>query len=139
MNYKTTEYLSMKNVLDSFKFQMLRRVDHLRECNIPEESNVQRCVTPSVRMLVRFWADSSLLSLAVATRWNPKHSSYVNTRLFRKSYHFFLYVVVGTSLPDCLNIFIRTGKYHQGKGNTLHWKQTPNLTTLSSTLKLLIP
>ena len=34
-NYKTTEYLRMKGVLDSIELQLLRRVDSLRAQNPP--------------------------------------------------------------------------------------------------------
>ena len=72
----------MQGVLDSTELRMLRRVDYLRDRNILGESHVQSYVTPSVLMLGGLrWADS-LLSLAFATRWNPKHPSYVSTWFF---------------------------------------------------------
>ena len=45
---------------------------------------------------------------------------------------------VPTSFTDCLNLSIHTGKYHQGRGNTLCWEQMQTLTNLSSTLEFLI-
>ena len=77
--YKTTEYLRVKGALDSIELRMLRRADYLRECNILEESHIYSHGTPSVFHFGREigWADS-LLSLAFATRWNPKHLSYVS-------------------------------------------------------------
>ena len=84
--YKTTEYLRMKSVLDSIELRMLRRADYMRERNILGESHVYSYRTPSVSHIgwEIGWADS-LLSLAFATRWNPKHPSYVSTQLFCNS------------------------------------------------------
>ena len=39
MNYKTTEYLRMKGVLDSIELRMRRRADYMRERNILGESH----------------------------------------------------------------------------------------------------
>ena len=85
-NYKTTEYLRMKGVLDTIELRMLRRADYLRERNILGESHVYSYGTLSVFHIGREnrWADS-LLSLSFATPWNPKHPSYVSTRLFCNS------------------------------------------------------
>ena len=54
-----------------------------RERNILGESYVYNYGTPSEFHIEEEngWADS-LLSLAFATRFNPKHPSYVSTRLF---------------------------------------------------------
>ena len=86
--YKTTEYLRMKSVLDSIELQMLRRAEYMRERDILRESHVHSYETQSVRVgSIEWgagWADS-LLSLAFATRWNPKHPSYVSIRLFCNS------------------------------------------------------
>ena len=86
MIYKTTEYLRMKGVLDSIKLRMLRRADYMREHNILGESHVYSYGRLSVVHIGREngWADT-LLSLAFAARWNPKHPSYVSTRLFYNS------------------------------------------------------
>ena len=40
-NYKTTEYLRMKSVMDSIELRMLKRVDYMREHNILGESHIQ--------------------------------------------------------------------------------------------------
>ena len=50
-NYKTTEYLRMKGVLNSIELRMLRRVDYMRGRNILGESHVQSYVTPAALML----------------------------------------------------------------------------------------
>ena len=72
----------MQGVLDSIELRMLRRVDYLTDRKILGESHVQSYVTQSVLVLGWVgWADS-LLSLAFATRWNPKHLSYVSTWFF---------------------------------------------------------
>ena len=86
MNYKTTKYLRMKGVLDSIELRMLRRADYLRECNISGESHVCSYETLSVFHIgwEIGWEDS-LFSLAFATRWNPKHPSYVSTHLICNS------------------------------------------------------
>ena len=86
LNNKTTEYLRMKGVSDSIELWMLMRADYMRESNIFGEPQVYSYGTPSVFHNGREngWADS-LLSLAFATRWNPKHPSYVGTRLFCNS------------------------------------------------------
>ena len=76
----------MKDVLNSFELRMLRRADYLRERNIFGESHVYSYGTLPVFHIGQEigWADS-LLSLAFATRWNPKHLLYVSTRLFCNS------------------------------------------------------
>ena len=73
----------MKDVLNSFELRMLRRADYLRERNIFGESHVYSYGTLPVFHIGQEigWADS-LLSLAFATRWNPKHLLYVSTRCF---------------------------------------------------------
>ena len=45
---------------------------------------------------------------------------------------FLLYSQYSTSFPDCLNVSICTGKYHQGKGNTLitHTKTSYSIVSL---------
>ena len=48
----------------------------MRERDIIGGSHVQSYVTPSVLMLDGLWV-YSLLSLAFATRWNPKYSSHL--------------------------------------------------------------
>ena len=84
--YKTTEYLRMKGVLDSVELRMLRRADYMRERNILGESHVYSYGTPSVLHIGwEIGRADSLLSLAFATRWNPKHPSYVSIRLFCNS------------------------------------------------------
>ena len=85
-NYKTTEYLRMKGILDSIDLRMLGRADYIRERSIFGESHVYSYGTPSVFHFGREigWVDS-LLSLAFAARWNPKHRSYGSTRLFCNS------------------------------------------------------
>ena len=85
-NYKTTEYLRMKGVLDFIELRMLRRADYLRKRNILGDSDVYSYGMPSVFHIGREngWADS-LFSFGFATRWNPKHPSYVSTRLFCNS------------------------------------------------------
>ena len=81
----------MKGVLDSIELRMLGRADYLptrfpahyeiltafRSCKLVA---LQRCYALSY----------SLLSLAFTTRWNPKHPSYVSTRLFYNSTSFHL-------------------------------------------------
>ena len=73
----------MKDVLNSFELRMLRRAGYLRERNIFGESHVYSYGTLPVFHIGQEigWADS-LLSLAFATRWNPKHLSYVRIRFF---------------------------------------------------------
>ena len=58
----------------------------MRECNILGELHVYSYGTPSVFHIGREkgWSDS-LLYLEFETRWNPKHPSYVSTRLFCNS------------------------------------------------------
>ena len=63
-------------------------------------------------------------------------SEWQSTTAPAKNYHFFL--KYNRSFLDCLNIFIRTGKCHQERGNTLCWEQMQSSTNLSSTLKLFI-
>ena len=76
----------MKGVLDSMELRMLRRADYMRERNILGESHVYSYGTPSVLHIGwEIGRADSLLSLAFATRWNPKHPSYVSTRLFCNS------------------------------------------------------
>ena len=60
--------------------------DYMRERNFLGESHVYSYGTTSVFHIGREnrWEDG-LLSLAFATRWNPKHPSYLSTRLFCNS------------------------------------------------------
>ena len=74
MNYKTTKYLCLKDVLDSNELQMLRRADYMRECNILRESHVWNKVGTGYA--------ESLLSLAFVAQWNPKHPTCISIRLF---------------------------------------------------------
>ena len=48
-NYKTTEYLRMKGVLDSIELRLLRRADCMKEHNILRESHVHSYKMQSVQ------------------------------------------------------------------------------------------
>ena len=69
-------------------------------------------------------------------RQNPlpqvSFDEWQTTTVPTENYHFFSYY--STSFPDCLNVFIRAEKYHQGRGNTLCWEKIQSLANLSSTL-----
>ena len=73
----------MKGVLDSIELRMLRRADYL-----PSQFPTQYVILTAFRSCKRvtlqgcYALSYSLLSLAFATRWNPKQPSYVSTRLF---------------------------------------------------------
>ena len=86
-NYKTTEYLRMKGVLDSIELWVLRRADYMRVRNILGESHVHSYFWNAVSTF--YWVSygwaRSLLSLAFTARCNPKHPSYVSTGLFSNS------------------------------------------------------
>ena len=76
----------MKGVLDSIELRMLGRADYL-----PTHFSAQYGILTAFRSCKRvtlqgcYALSYSLLSLAFATRWNPKHHSYVSTRLFCNS------------------------------------------------------
>ena len=83
---KTTEHLRMMGVFYSIELRMLRRADYVvKEPKLLRDSHVHSHERQSVHKLGWGigWAHS-LLSLAFATRWNRKHPSYVNIRLFLK-------------------------------------------------------
>ena len=77
----------MKGVLDSIELSMPRRADYMRDRNILGESHVHSYFWNAVSPF--YWVSygwaRSLLSLAFTARWNPKHPSYVSTRLFCNS------------------------------------------------------
>ena len=60
MNYKTTEYLRMKGVLDSIELRMRRRADYMRERNILGESHFTATEVFHIGR-ENGWADSSLI------------------------------------------------------------------------------
>ena len=76
----------MKSVLDCIELQVLRKAGYLKYSNILGESHFNSYGTLSVFHIGQEigWADS-LYSVAFATRWNPKHPSYVSTLLFCSS------------------------------------------------------
>ena len=82
----------MKGVLDSIELRMLRRADYL-----PTQLPTHLLVLTAFRSCEHVTLEGccalsySLLSLAFATRWNPKHPSYVSTRLFCNSARMFLF------------------------------------------------
>ena len=90
------------------------------------------------------------------------HNPYINAffvyllmqELFIDKIHFFkfrsmsdkprrhqLKIITSTlsTVQASLNLSIRTGKYHQGRGSTLCSEEIQSLTNLSSTLKFLTP
>ena len=75
----------MKGVLDSIELRMLRRADYL-----PTQLPTHLLVLTAFRSCEHVTLEGccalsySLLSLAFATRWNPKHPLYISTRLFCK-------------------------------------------------------
>ena len=82
-NYKTTKYLRMKAVLDSIELRMLRRADYL-PTRFPTQNEILTafCSCKHVTLQGCYTLSYSLLTLAFATWWNPKHPSYVSTWLF---------------------------------------------------------
>ena len=84
MELQKTRYLHMKGVLDSIELRMLRTGDCL-----PTQAHPTQVLT-ALRSFERvtlqgcYGLSDSLLSLAFATQWNPKHPTYVSTRLFFK-------------------------------------------------------
>ena len=75
----------MMGVFDSIELRMQRRADY-----VPTPFPTQGCVLTAFRGCesVNLWGacavSHSLLSLAFATRWNKKHTSYVSIRLLLK-------------------------------------------------------
>ena len=85
-NYKTTNYLPMKGVMDSIKLWMLRRADYL-PTQFPARNGILMafCSCKCVTLQGCYAVSDSLLSLTFTTWWNSKHLSYVSTQLFCKS------------------------------------------------------
>ena len=85
-NYKTTEYLRMKGVFNSIELRMLKRADYL-PTQFPAQNEILTAFYSCKRVTLQgsYALSDILLSLTFATRWNPKHPSYVSTRLFCKS------------------------------------------------------
>ena len=84
-NFKTTDYLHMKAVLDSIVFQMLRRGDDML--------NTHSFLTDWYSDCVLCWSSPrNLCFLTVSPPsapkrpWNPKHPSYVSTWLLCNSF-----------------------------------------------------
>ena len=79
-------HLRMKGVLDSIELQMLRRADYL-PTQFPAQNEILTAFRSCKHVALQgyFTVSDSLLFLAFATQWNPKHLSYVSTRLFCKS------------------------------------------------------
>ena len=76
----------MKGVLDSIELRMLRRAGYL-PTHFPAKYEILMvfCSCKRVTLQGCYALSYSLLSLAFATQWNPKHPSYVSTQLFCKS------------------------------------------------------
>ena len=66
--YEITEYLRVKDVFDSTKLCILRRVDYKRERNMLVESHIQNYGTPWLLILGRFW----VLQIA----YSPYHAQF---------------------------------------------------------------
>ena len=68
----------MNGVLDYMELRILKRVDNMRESVISLERHMFKAEWNTVSNLswVGHGWTHSLLSLAFAARWNPKHSSY---------------------------------------------------------------
>ena len=68
----------MKGVLDSTELRNVRRVNYMRESVISLERHMFKAEWNAVSNLswVGYWRAPSLLSLAFAAPWNPKHPSY---------------------------------------------------------------
>ena len=76
----------MKGVLDSMELRMIRRADYLPTC-FPVQYEILTAFRSCKRVTLQgcYALSHSLLSLAFATQWYPKHPSYVSTRLFCNS------------------------------------------------------
>ena len=77
----------MKGVLDSIELRMLRRADYM-PTHFPAQYEILTAFRSCKRVTLQgcYALSDSLLSLAFATRWNPKHSSYISTWLFCNYY-----------------------------------------------------
>ena len=70
----------MMCVFDSNELRMLRRADYVPTL-FPTQVYVLRFVAVNMWVSEELTLSHSLLSLALATRWNQKHPSYVSVRL----------------------------------------------------------
>ena len=104
MNYKTTKYLCMKDVLDSNELQMLRRADYMRECNILRVT----CLELGGNWVCR---ESALLSICNLMESFVTHELCLYHRIFLKVDSLFqhpLFTILFILIPFALALLTST-------------------------------